>query len=755
MSTKIGRRCFLSFLIGGAAGTALSPLPAKLMDDLSIWTQNWAWTPVPPDGAVSYVKSACTLCPGGCGISVRRVALRAIGIEGMEGHPVNNGGVCALGLSGLQLLYGRPARVETPLMRLGERGKGEWKRISWNEAISEVAIKLGKIRSKGQPHTVACISGPERGTVPDLLKRFLTVYGSPNFIRTPSIQNSYELTMLLMHGARALPGFDLEHTDFILSFGSGLIEGWGSPVRMFMANSAWQADKGKVVQIEPRLSNTAAKSDRWIPINPGTEGALALGLAHVIIKELLYNKDFVDNYSFGFHDWTDNQDKLRKGFKRIVLDEYSPDNVAKITGIDSPVLISLARDFARASRPLAVCGRGEGKTPGDLNEFMAVHALNALVGNINKKGGIWAVPEPDYINWPEVEMDNKAEAGMQKERIDSAGSEEFPHTRHLLNRFPGIIDAKEKYPIEVLFVAGANPRYTIPGSKVVKRGFDKIPFVVSFSSYMDETAKMADLILPNHVYLERYEDVPALAGIQRPVISLAKPVIRPQFDTKHVGDTVILMARELGGKIAGAFPWNSYEECLKKTLGNKWRRMTRNGFWSDPDFKPTPLVDAFKTPSGKFEFFVTAIDSPPRFSPVIPEGEKEDYPLILIPYDSMRLASGFIGSPPFLIKTVEDTVLRVNNVFVQVNPKTAMEKGLADRRYATLKTPKAKVRVKVHLFDGIMPGIVAMPKGLGHTTRDEFLADKGVNFNELIGPVEDPVSGLDAAWGIRADLTRF
>ena len=109
---KIDRRSFLSFVIGGAAGTALSPLPWKLIDDSSIWSQNWAWTPVPKRGEITYVNSTCTLCPGGCGITVRKVGDRVVKIEGMKGHPVNDGGICDLGAAGTQLLYG-PTRVKT------------------------------------------------------------------------------------------------------------------------------------------------------------------------------------------------------------------------------------------------------------------------------------------------------------------------------------------------------------------------------------------------------------------------------------------------------------------------------------------------------------------------------------------------------------------------------------------------------------------------------------------------------------------
>ena len=739
---KIGRRSFLSFLLGGAAGTALSPLPWKLMDDSSIWTQMWPWTPVPEDGEASYVNSSCTLCPGGCGITVRKIDDRAVKIEGMKGHPINNGGLCILGLSGLQLLYG-PTRVQTPLKRVGKRGQGRWEKISWKDAVSEVAETLGDLREKGQSHTVGFISGSDRGTVPRLFERFLTVYGSPNLIRTPSIIDSYELALHLMQGAQAFPGFDFENASFILSFGSGIVDGWGSPVRMFRANSVWRDTGVKVIQIEPRLSNTAAKSDKWIPINPGTEAALALGIAHVIISESLYNYNFIDNYSSGFGDW-----------KRFVLDKYGLDSVATITGIDRTTIIALARSFARASKPLAICGRGQGTTPGSLNECTAVHALNALVGNINKHGGIFAVAEPDYINWPEVEMDAKAAAGMQKDRLDDAGSKKNPFSRYLLNRLPEAINSGKKYPLKTLFVAGANPLYTMSDSKTVKKAFDKIPFIVSFSSYMDETAHNADLILPNHNYLERYEDIPTPAGMPKPVIGLSRPVVEPQFNTKHTGDVIILLAKALGGTIGDAFAWDSYDACLKETLGYKWQVMIEKGFWSYPDFVTQPREESFDTVSGKFEFARKETGFMKQFKPVRIEGDKTNYPLLLIPYDSIRLANDVIGDPPFVMKTVDDTVLKGTDVFIELNPKTAREQGLNEGQLAMLSTPVGKTKVKVHLYDGIMPGIVALPRGLGHTAYDEYLAGKGINFNELIGPVEDPVSGLDAAWGIRVKLAK-
>jgi anaerobic selenocysteine-containing dehydrogenase len=735
---KLDRRSFLSFLLGGAAGTALSPLPWKLTDDISIWTQMWPWTPVPQKGEFSYINSVCTLCPGGCGITVTKVEDRVIKIEGLKGHPVNDGRLCLLGLAGAQLLYG-PGRIKAPLKKVD----GRFRKISWNEAITEVATQLGELRLKGEPHKVAFIYGSDRGTMPEFINRFLTVYGSPNFIRTQSMLDSYELVLHLMQGVRAVPGFDVENADFVLSFGSGILDGWGSPVHMFLAHSKWRQRGSKMVQIEPRLSNTAAKSDQWIPVKPGTEGALALGIAHVIIKDSLYSKEFVDNYSAGFNKW-----------KRPVMDGFSPDIVTKITGVDKSTITTLARNFAKAANPLALCGRGRGATPGSIKEFMAVHALNALVGNINKQGGIWAIPELDYIKWPDLEMDGVASKGMQTERIDGAGGQNYPNARYLLNQLPERINSATSSPIQALFIAGSNPLYTLPDTATTKEAFAKIPFIVSFSSFMDETAEVADLILPNHIYLERYEDVPVTSGVQYPLLGLTKPVVDPLYNTKQTGDVIILLAKALGGFIENAFPWESYQSCLVQTLEDKWDALVKETYWTDGAFKVPPLAQTFETASRKFEFTNDDIDSLSRFSLVMPEGDEAIYPLVLIPYDSMRLASDFIGNPPFMIKTVEDTVLKNNDILVEVNPDTARALGISDGQTVTLTTPKGSARVKIHVFDGILPGVVAMPRGLGHTAYNKYLADKGVNVNLLIGSLVDSASGHNAAWGIRAKLSK-
>jgi anaerobic selenocysteine-containing dehydrogenase len=729
---KLSRRCFLSFVVGGAAGTALSPLPWKLMDDVSIWSQNWPWTPVPPEGESSDTPSTCTLCQGGCGISVRKIGDRAIKIEGIKGHPINDGGICILGLSGLQLLYG-PTRIQTPLKRAGKRGQGHWTPVSWAQAIEEVATKLGELRAQGRPQSLACIAPGDTGTVPQLLSRFMTAFGSPNFFRMPSIADANESALYLTQGVVGSVGVDVAHADFILSFGSGILEGYGSPVHMFQAHSRLKEVRGTLVQIEPRLSNTAAKADTWLALKPGSEADLALAMAHVIISRQAVNKRFITDSVEGF-----------EAFARMVQERYAPEKVADKTGLEAAVIVETALKFAAAEKPLALYGKGKGQTPGSLKEALAVHLLNALVGNINKPGGVQAVAAYDYINWLDVETDAVAAAGLQTARLDGAGTDKFPHARYLLNRLAEAADG-----IQTLLVAEANPYHSLSGHKAVQAAFDKIPYVVSFSSFMDETAMQADLILPNHCYLERYEDIPVNAGLTQAAVGLCRPVVAPLYQTRHLGDTILNIAKALKGSVANSFPWSDYMTCLKTTLGDQWRTLDAQGIWVDTQ----KSLQRHETASGKFVMMNDTLGAIFLADDVAIGGkEASTYPLVLIPYDSIRLASCYVGDTPFMIKTVSDAVIKHQDGFVDINPETAKNLGLADGQMVDLATSMGQARVRVHYDHGVMPGVIAMPRGLGHTAYDQYLAGKGVNINQLIGPVEDPASGLDAAWGIGAKL---
>jgi anaerobic selenocysteine-containing dehydrogenase len=372
------------------------------------------------------------------------------------------------------------------------------------------------------------------------------------------------------------------------------------------------------------------------------------------------------------------------------------------------------------------------------------------MGSINTAGGVVAVPEPDYVDWPEPEMDAAASAGMQQARVDGAGGKDYPLSRYLLNRLPEALDGGASSPVQVLFVNQANPAFRMVDTARVEKSLKKIPLIVSFSSFMDETAALAHYILPNHIYLERFEDVPAAQGFPKPFIGLVKPVVAPILKTRHTGDVVIQLAKAVGGNVASAFAWDSYEACLQESLGGKWDALKKEIYWVDTKFSPA----AFETKSRKFEFANSDIALLPAYAALKAPGDEKSFPLTLVPFDTLRLASGAVGTPPFLVKALEETLLQKNDGLVEINPADAQKLGLVDGAAAVLSTPKGNARVKVTLSEGIMPGLIAMVRGLGHTAFDRFLAGKGVNINSLMSSVEAPGTGFEAAWGVRAQLTK-
>ncbi len=800
---EITRRNFVQFLVGGAAGIHMTPLPWKLMDDIAIWTQNWPWVPVPTTGRFHHEKSVCGLCPGGCGIEVRKVDERAVKIEGRTDYPVNPGGICPLGAGGLQLLYDETIRFTGPMKRVGPRGAGEFADISWKEALETVAGRIAGLRSNDRPEALAAVDGNRRwSTMSLLVRRLLEAVGSPNYMRMPTIEDTYAVANMLMQGTEGPMAYDMENSDFILSFGCALIEGWGAPGRVIDAWGRRHQDQGKkaprVVQVESRASDTASKADAWVTPRPGTEAALALGIAHVLISEDLVDGSFLSNHTHGYHDWTGPGGGERRGFKSMVLEKYPPDEVEKITGVKAERIVSLARDFGRSRSPMAMYGKGKGDLNGSLLECMAVQSLNALKGNINKPGGV-IVQEPLPLKpWRPVEPDPAAAAGLARGRVDGAGRAGAPFTESLPGDFAAAVLAEEGPAVDTLLIFASNPAYNLPGG-VFRKALEKIPFIVSFSPFQDETAAMADLILPDQTCLEKLEEVVWPVGLQYPMLGLSKPVVRPVYATRHAGDTVIAMAKKIGPPVSEAFPWKGFEPALRerveglmntagltswdrstppwegfargrafnadyKDADELWDKLREGGLWYRPTHDFFNWFNCFKTPTGKLELASSRMEEAltessgkdlglgaggdealmPHYEEI--GGERGEELLTLVPYELFNVSTGWLPNPPFLTKTLFDHQLRKDESFVEINPETARRLGLAEGDRVRLETGSGDVGARVHLFEGAMPGCAYLPMGFGHTAYGIYQKGKGVNPMDVVVPVSDPVSGHMVWW---------
>ena len=794
----IGRRAFLQFIGGTIAGTLLSPLPWRLAEDTAIWTQNWSWRPSPERGDISEVVTICQFCRGSCRLSARLVnGHRAIMLKG-----ANAGGICPLGASGLQFLYA-PYRISQPLRQTVRRGEPRgFKPISWKEAIAELTDALRSLIDAGKPYSLALITGQNASSMFQLWKQFFTAYGSPNFFSMPDWVDSQKMASFLMFGQEAPISFALERATYVLSFGAGLLEGWGSPVRMHALYNKWNTEtpgmpRTKIIQIDPRASLSASKAHRWVAINPGTEPLLALAIAHVLITSQLYDKDFVSNWVFGFDKWTDESGIEHKGFKDLVIENYSPDRVSEKVGIPPKEIEDLAMEFGRQKHAVAIWGRGKGDNPECVYHDMAFMALNLLVGNFRPDGLISLAPQVPLGPLPEIPPRESSFPGFEEKRLDLVDDEGSgpPFAGNAVHSFLDAISKRHGYTIDLLLVHEANPAYCLEENSLYLHAIEEIPKVVSFSSYMDETAALADLILPNHCVLERWDDVIGVSPLSFACYTVSAPILKPQLDTRHTGDLLINIAKKVSRRLAKALPWKGYEEFLRYRVkglaasrkgavfapsedelgrSNKistpnyrddedlWGKLASGFFWYDV---PDSLLNMLKTPSGKIELACQAIKLPPdaakdilyvpHFLSFTPSGSEEKYPLFLSTYQILTLSDGYFPNPPFMNKLLPDDLLRKKDLFVDINPATARRYGLEEGSRVRLRTPRGEAVVRVHITSAARPGWVFIVKGLGHTAYDEYIAGKGVNANNLIEVQLDPLTGVGISWVTRAQLQKL
>jgi anaerobic selenocysteine-containing dehydrogenase len=760
----VDRRDFLKLVIGGAVGTVFSPLPWVSMDEVARWTQRWA--PIPEKGGVAYIPSTCKLCPGGCGIRIRVIEeKRAVKIDGNPNHPVNRGGICPLGLAGLQYLYQEDIRIKSPLKRAGSRGAGAWKPIPWEEALSEVTSKLKELRQNNLSHTVAFLDGEGEGSQAQLAARFLQTYGSPNYIRPYQSGDLEEILTQTVHGVRTRIAYDLPKAQYVLSFGSALLDGWGNPCWVARSFQEWRSDsqkeRAKIIQVDAMATTTASLADEWIAVKPGTEGILALGLAQVMIEKGWYDKEFIRAKTSGLDE-----------LKGLLNKNYTPDQVAKETTISRETIEHLAKDFSSAKQSVALWGKGKGELPVSLFEAQAVHLLNILAGRINRPGGVYLQSGFSYDSWSKVPLDGSAQKGLAQPRLDEAFSSKYPTTGQMAARFFANANRKIPYPVNVLLINEANPVFSF-GEKAVLQAIDQIPLVVSFSPFMDETTTLADLVLPSPTFLERWDDHYGSLGVPFPVYGLTKPILPPIHDTRSMGETLLQLAKNLGGTVQEALPFENMEGVLKQSAKSLYEskkgRLTDEPVPEEGKFSPASFesFDKFweqlvaqgtwyqlenKGTEGKGRWNLS-FSNFKAGAPGTIQTNKE-YPLGMVPQVLLLLQSGYLGNPPFLTKTLGGEILKKNTLVVQMHPDTARSLSLYEGDRLRIQSAKGTIEARLHLFEGARPDCVFVPLGMGHKGNDPTLKNRGANPYPMLDSVEDPLTGLDLSWVTRVKIQK-
>ena len=412
-------------------------------------------------GEEKWVKSVCGGCGAACGVEVRLVDGRAVKLEGQAAHPINAGRLCARGQAELQALY-NPDRIQAP-----RRGGQE---AAWEEALEAVAETLRE--ALAEPQRIVLVTRRLNGLRGRLIGEFLRALGGASHLVAEPLDEAAILEanrLTCGHASHAAPDFG--NANYVLSFSAPLVEAGPSPVRtqrlLAHMRQGRPGRRGKLVQADARFSLTAAYADEWLPLKPGTEGALALAIAHVLLRDSQVDEEFLSRHVQGL-----------ERFRQIVA-AYSPKAVAPTIGLDAgglkPERIErVAHEFAAHRPAVAVAGGSAAGHSNSLPALVAINALNALVGSYGVPGGVWFAPGESAPAAPTL--------------ASSAGQALLGSAR-------------------VVLVYGANPVYEFPALP-----WDKVPFLISLSAFLDETAERAHVVLPDHTALERWESREAAGG---------------------------------------------------------------------------------------------------------------------------------------------------------------------------------------------------------------------------------------------------
>ena len=755
----LSRRAFLG--VSAAATAALTAGYALKRPDVNF---------LAPSGNIyetfteEWISTSCLNCPTRCATRVKVQNGNAVRIAGNTLSKVSDGKTCPRCKIGLQVLYD-PNRIQTPMKRNNpEKGKGidpEWSPIPWGDALVEISSKLKSLRDSGQPHELLILDGLNSSSNDDLIKRFAEAFGTPNLINGDALDDeASKAGEWMADGHYTLSAYNLENTNYILSFGASIIESQkplARNLRMWGKIRRERAIRAKVVVIDPRYSVTAAKADRWIPIKPGTDAALAMAIANVIISEGLYDSEFISNWTNGFEE-----------YKTLVLDQYSPELVASITGIDADVIRQIAREFAESKPAIAWRGRGATCWPNGSYAGYAIFCLNALVGSIDTPGGVTYQEYPTYKEMPAVVKDSIAETGNAKDAIDLRGQFKFIAAKVVTNQVADSIIDNTLYPIEMAIGFNSNFNMSAPGTSRWNEAMAKVPFYVHISPSFTEVSEYADIVLPACTLLEdwAYEHCPPGSGFTE--VKIKQPVVSKLHESRTLGNIIFNIAGEIGGSVAQSFEniGDSAEGFVKYRTENliSWNDFRTNGVLVGPDYEFYKYDSIFETPSKKFEFYssnleallksssssgIQRIDCLPHYTEPEFEGGESSYPLNLVSYQPvLNIESGSQNYP-----WAQEIYLVMHGYgwknFVEINKETADELNIKDGDEVWVESPVDKIKTRARVFQGIHPEVVAIARGQGHYYDGEWSNDIGINPNDITGVHYDELSGQSAFFNTR------
>ena len=656
-----------------------------------------------------WVATDCTICYHSCGMNVLVEEGRITKVEGLKDHPLNRGKLCPKGERAIEVVY-HPDRLKYPLKKM----KGQWKRIGWDDALGEIADKLQRLKKEFGPEVLSIFSGSigvENLEMMEMAQRFKGAFGSPNFISVEGICYRMRIRARQMTfgkypveemnaGLYVLWGHNPEESDF--------------PLQLALQENL--AKGSKLVVIDPKRIPLAKRADMYLPIRPGTDGALALAMMHVIIKENLYDGDFIDRWAHGFD--------------RLVphVESYTPEWAEKITWIPASDIRRLARLYATAQSASIFQGTNtQDQTANGTQNSRAFGILQTITGNINNPGG-WVISPRLSLTGLGIPTDRTPIGAKDYSLFYEIWGRKSPYGQVVCfpDSVPGVIKA--------LIVTGGNPVVSMPDSNAFREAMKRLDLLVVLDLFMTETAELAHYVLPGCTHLEKNGlaySYNVCHGM--PYLMLRKKTIEPLYESR----SEFTFWTELGRKIGfeEVFPWKTDEEVVElelKPSGLSYKELKEvkvaGAYYMQKKYGMDGYeTKGFSTPSKKIEIYSETFEKAgfdplptyrePDQSPSGTSALYRKYPLILT--TGARVLYYTHGQH----RNIEGLKEKCPEPFAEIHPETAGKYGVKDGDSIIVESNRGSIRVKASLTEDMLEGVVSIPHGWSGDGNVNILTD--------------------------------
>jgi thiosulfate reductase/polysulfide reductase chain A len=568
MQVEVSRRRFLQGSIAmsvvGVTAVSATKLFASIEEKMQSNIPNSITTKTTLDDNAVEVATLCEMCVNKCAAIARVEKGVVTKLEPNPMFPKSKNMLCPRGNAGIQALYD-PDRLKSPMVRVGEKGEGKFKKVTWEEAYEAILhgtdkfTGMAKILDEEKDNRSSFLFCAGEGMAEHTFKQFYYAFGSSNWLNHASLC----LQTVLSGYSETIGGYpdaDLDNAEYIIMAGANRAEAIVTPD----TQDLFKRTKGrgaKLICIDPRFTNTASKSDKWLAINPGTDLAFVLALTYVVINEKLYDEKYVkDNFS-GFESYK----------KSILENRYTPQWAEKITAIRAKDIYTIAREFmAHAPKAVYYPGRRSTFAGNDFQLRRAMAIFQALGGGIDTKGGLvfgkklkLAKHEglrPTY-NQSKIRAINSEKSKNVKYKYDDyamiSGGGSWIGWR---NRF---LEKKIPYKVRGMFIYKHNPMINMPNSQKTAQMLKEMELVVAIDTMPSDTVMYADVVLPESTYLERTDPVKSFGGIE-PSIAQRNRVVEPLFDTKPVIEILYGLTQKISKPIFDIT--RKYDEDVREEL---------------------------------------------------------------------------------------------------------------------------------------------------------------------------------------------